>query len=100
MIQDKNEIKAKLLGEKEILNKYHISRVGLFGSYVHNSQKTGSDIDILVDFNETIDLFAYANLAEILSLSLKQRVDIVTINGLKPGFRDKILSEVEWIEGL
>ncbi len=83
-----------------LFSLYHVSRVGLFGSYLHNTQNDKSDIDLLIDFKEPVDLFSYVNLAEKLSISLKTRVDLVTIKGLKPALRDRILREVQWIEGL
>jgi len=96
----KNEIKQKLTLEAELFNTYNVSRVGLFGSYIHDSQNKNSDIDLLIDFKQPVDLFAYVNLADKLSLSMHQKVDLVTINGLKPALRNKILNEVEWIEGI
>lgn len=96
----KNEIKQKLTLETELFNTYHVSRVGLFGSYINNSQNKDSDIDLLIDFKKPVDLFAYVNLADKLSQSMHQKVDLVTINGLKPSLRNKILREVEWIEGI
>jgi predicted nucleotidyltransferase len=35
---------------------------------------------------------------EKLSLSIKKNVDLVTVAGLRPELRDKVMSEVEWIE--
>jgi len=99
-IQDKNQIKQTLLSMSDIIRSYHISKIGLFGSYVHNSQNEKSDIDLLVDFSEPVDLFAYVNLADRLSQRMEIRVDLVTVKGLKPSLRNKILSEVEWIEGI
>jgi len=97
---NKNEIKMKLASQIDLLSSYHVSRLGLFGSFVHNSQNDNSDIDLLVDFKEPVDLFAYVNLADKLSQTLFQKVDLVTVSGLKPALRNQILSEVEWIEGL
>ncbi len=97
---NKTEIKQKLSTLTELFNTYHISRIGIFGSFVHNTQNEKSDIDLIVDFKEPVDLFAYANLTDKLSQTMHQKVDMVTINGLKPALRNKILSEVEWIEGI
>jgi predicted nucleotidyltransferase len=99
-MQSKKEIKQKLTMMANVLYSYHVSRVGLFGSFVHDTQDDESDIDLLVDFKEPIDLFAYVNLIDMLSNSMKHKVDIITINGIKPALKDRILSEVEWIEGI
>jgi predicted nucleotidyltransferase len=96
----KDEIKEKILFLSGTLHKYHVSRLGLFGSAVHNRDSEKSDIDLLVDFDETIDLFAYSDLVEILSATINRDVDLVTVAGLRPELKDKIMSEVEWIEGI
>jgi hypothetical protein len=35
----------------ELLRKYRVLRIGLFGSYARNEQKHDSDIDLLVEFD-------------------------------------------------
>lgn len=96
----KNKIKAKLIQNSGLLKKYHVSRIGIFGSYANGKPSGKSDIDILVDFSDTIDLFSYVNLSDSISELLKKKVDLVSVNGIKPYIKDRILNEVEWIEGL
>ena len=96
----KNKIKNKLLKNTDLLRKYNVSRIGIFGSYVNGKPKRKSDIDLLVDFSDTIDLFSYVNLSDSISQLLKKKVDLVSVNGIKPYIKDRILDEVEWIEGL
>ena len=38
--------------ENEIKNKYSVSKIGVFGSYVRGEENKSSDIDILVEFHE------------------------------------------------
>ena len=49
----------KMLREHdEVLKKYSVTRIGLFGSYASGEQKRGSDIDLLVEFEKpTYDNF-------------------------------------------
>ncbi len=96
----KNEIKESLSKLADVFYSYHVSRVGLFGSFVHDRAGEESDIDLLIDFTEPIDLFAYVNLIDTLSHSMCRKIDVVTINGIKPALKEKILNEVEWIEGI
>ena len=97
---DKTSIKRKLHEQAALFNLYNVSRVGLFGSFTRGTQTEDSDIDLLVEFRRPIDLFAYANLIEDLSNSMQLKVDLITINGIKPALKQKILHEVEWIEGI
>jgi predicted nucleotidyltransferase len=51
---------------KEIMpiieKKYSVKNLDIFGSYVRSEQKRKGDLDILVEFHETIDLFKYIEL--------------------------------------
>lgn len=37
----------------EIKEKYSVSYLGIFGSYIRGEQTINSDLDVLVEFNET-----------------------------------------------
>ncbi len=100
MKANKAEIKKRLASLADVLSLYHVSRIGLFGSFVHGTQSEQSDIDLLVEFREPIDLFAYVNFNDTLSKIMRRKVDMVTLNGIKPAIREKVINEVEWIEGI
>ena len=88
-------IKSKIRKIMPILrDKYKIKTIGIFGSYVQGEQKKKSDIDILVEFYETIDLFTFVELEEFLSEALGIKVDLVMKDTLKPRIKDRILKEV------
>ena len=88
-------IKSKIRKIMPILrDKYKIKTIGVFGSYVQGEQKKKSDIDILVEFYETIDLFTFVELEEFLSEALGIKVDLVMKDTLKPRIKDRILKEV------
>ena len=93
-----DEIKKLLAEHKETLeNKYKVKSMGVFGSFVRGKQKKKSDIDILVEFSETPDLFEFLDLEEYLKEILGRKVDLVTKNALKPLIKDRILSEVVYV---
>ncbi len=49
-----DEIKSSLAAhKKELKEKYKIKSIGIFGSYVRQEQKKRSDVDILVEFDES-----------------------------------------------
>jgi len=50
----KEDIKSVLAANIEILKKYKVKSISLFGSYVRNEQKDDSDIDFLVEFGEGV----------------------------------------------
>lgn len=73
--------------------RYKVSRLELFGSYVRGEQKDASDIDVLVDFFETIDLFTFIELEGFLSDKMGIKVDLVMRDALKPRIKDAVLRE-------
>jgi uncharacterized protein len=95
----KRKILNSLRKSKPVLENYGLVLLGLFGSYVRNEQKEGSDIDLLIDFdpeNETFDNFiAVSN--EIDRIFKDEKVEIVTKNGLSPFIGPYILREVEYV---
>ena len=94
------DIKNTLLKNRGVLKKYKVNKIGIFGSYVSGKVRKKSDIDLLVEFKETIDLFDFVHLVDEIQRLLKKKVDLATPETIKPYIKTKILNEVEWIEGL
>jgi predicted nucleotidyltransferase len=78
----------------EISARYHVKSLGLFGSYVRNAQKKGSDLDVLVEFGSIPSMFKFLELEEHLSRLLGIKVDLVMRDVLKPAIGQYILAEV------
>jgi len=93
------EIKEILTEHKEELReRFRVREIGVFGSYVRGEQKEkGSDIDILVEFEEPIGLFEFMDLEEYLSSLLGGKVDVVSRKALKPRIGEYILKEVVYV---
>ena len=92
------EIKTILRDHKaEVIQKYNVSELGIFGSFVRGEQKRRSDIDILVDFYEIPDLFKFIELERYLQKLLRKKVDLVDKQGIKPQLKDIILKEVIYL---
>lgn len=95
----KQEIKNQIRLNAPLIRGYGISKIGLFGSYARQEEHTGSDIDILIDFQdgeETFDNFM-ATCLLLESIFKGTKVEIVTTNGLSPYIGPHILSEVEYV---
>ena len=78
----------------ELQAHYKVRELGLFGSFVRGEQHEASDIDILVEFEETADLFDLVRLANFLEEQLQRKVDIVSRRALRPELREQVLREV------
>lgn len=78
----------------ELKQHYHVKSLGVFGSWTRGEQGKGSDLDLLVEFDEPPGLFGFVELEEHLSSLLGVKVDLVTKNALKPRIGRRILEEV------
>jgi hypothetical protein len=74
---------------KAIVTQHRGQRVRVFGSVARGEDRTGSDIDLLVDFEPDSSLFDLRHLSEALSDLLEHPVDVVSAGGLKP--RDRTI---------
>jgi predicted nucleotidyltransferase len=81
----------------EIGEKYHVSEIGIFGSYSRGDQNDSSDIDILVSFKKPIGFIKFMRLEFYLSELLGKKVDLVTKGALKPHIGASILKETKYV---
>ena len=95
---EKADILSKLKRSKSELNKFGVTRIGLFGSMVKNQSNSESDVDILIDFNSDMETFDnYMNTCNYLETIFNGfKLDIVTEKGLSPFIGPYILKEVEY----
>jgi len=97
MMKRIEEIKRKLVKLKPFLKEeYKVTAIGVFGSYVKGEEKRGSDLDILVEFDESagLSLLDFIGLENYLSEVLAVKVDLVEKSALKPRIGKRILEEV------
>ena len=83
--------------KSQLTDKYHVSQLGIFGSYARGDYNSASDIDILVEYAQKPSLFDLIELQNYLSDRLQMKVDLVTKDGLKPQIKEKILAEVIYL---
>ena len=76
-------------------DKFHIVRIGLFGSYARGDQKIDSDIDLLVEFDEnTQDLYELkSQLKDFFKAKFGIDVDICREKYIKSRIKKTILKE-------
>lgn len=92
------EVKEILQKHKdEIMQKYKVSEIGIFGSFVRGEQKRRSDVDLLVEYSEMPDLFELIALENYLSHLLRKKVDLVRKGGIRQELKEKILKEAVYL---
>jgi len=81
---------------EELRRNYQVKDIGIFGSYVRGEQKKKSDIDILVEFEESskLSLLDFIGLENYLTDILGVKVDLVEKKTLKPRIGKHVLEEV------
>ena len=83
----------------DISRKYHLKKLGVFGSYARSEQTVKSDLDLLVEFEDNT-----ANLTETKEFLRKEiqsvfniQVDICREKYINPIFRQQILSDAIYV---
>jgi predicted nucleotidyltransferase len=92
-----NEIKKLLQQNKtDLINRYNLKSIALFGSITRNEATNKSDVDILVEFDKPIGL-DFVLLADELETILGVKVDLVTTNALKPKMFEYIKQDLQYV---
>jgi predicted nucleotidyltransferase len=93
-----SDIKNKLTALKpELHERFGVSEIGVFGSWVRGEQKETSDIDVLVDFDRRVSLFDIMELQWFLEEAFQKKVDIAPKDGLRKHIGRYIMAEVEFL---
>ena len=80
-----------------IKREYGVKNIGVFGSFARGEEKEGSDIDVLVDFNEGAKTFDhFMELKFFLEDLFGRKIDLVTVTALRPQLKEGILKEVTY----
>ena len=95
-IQNRHISLVEILREQLPLlaQRYCVKSLGIFGSFVRQQQRQGSDIDILVTFTEPPSLLKFIELENYLTDILGIKVDLVMKDALRRRIGEHILSEV------
>jgi predicted nucleotidyltransferase len=82
---------------KEFCQHNRIRRLSLFGSVLREDFGPESDIDVLVEFESgtNVGLITLAGMEIELGQMLGYKVEIHTVKGLNPHFRDEVLDQAE-----
>jgi hypothetical protein len=100
-VKTRDQILTFLAQNKKLFqDRYHIIRIGLFGSYARGEQTLKSDIDLLVEFEEnTQDLYDLKiKIKDFFKESLDVEVDICREKYIKPRIKSSILKETVYAE--
>jgi uncharacterized protein len=93
-MKTKAEILKILQEEKpELVRRYGVKRLALFGSYARESQREGSDVDVLVEIEPQIGL-GFVELADRIERVVGVRTEVVSRRAIKPRYWEIIQREL------
>jgi uncharacterized protein len=78
---------------RPILEKYHIKKASIFGSFSRGREKRGSDIDILVEMGDMGGLFVMSRMKNEMEKVLGRKVDLLTYRSIHPLLRKNIMND-------
>ncbi len=95
----KTEEIIKILKEVngEVQHRYRARVEGIFGSFVRGEEKTESDVDVLVAFEEGANLLHLVGLSLFLEEKLHRPVDVVPHDSIRKEIKDGILEEAIYL---
>ena len=89
------DIQRTLATHRDLLRRFGVRELRLFGSAVRGEAVAASDLDLLVEYDHTapVGLFEFVRLQRALSELLGRPVDLATREALHPALREQILRE-------
>ena len=91
----RQQIITILKNQKDLLERYSIDQIYLFGSSARDEATETSDVDLIVEFdpNARIGLFRFSRLSRELSQILECNVDLTKPDALHKELKADILKE-------
>lgn len=77
----------------ELHEQYGVKSLALFGSVARGEDYPDSDVDLLVEFDRPVGLFAFIGLQLYLEAQLGCKVDLGTPRSLKSSLKASVLRE-------
>lgn len=93
MIPQPRDVVAVLAEHREELQESGVASLLLFGSVARGEATEASDIDLVVEFDRPVGLFALLRLQGRLATWLGRHVDLVPSDSLRPEIRERVLTE-------
>ncbi len=89
----REDVLALLNSYKPSLKEFKVKSLLIFGSVARDEANAESDVDLLVEFEQTVGLFTFVRLQRHLEKILGCKVDLGTPDSLKEDLRDVVLQE-------
>jgi len=94
-----DEIVEYLKKNKSFLyDRFGVTRMGIFGSFVRRAQVASSDIDMVVDIEKARkNIHNFLQLKRFLEKEFEKKIDLGFEHSLKPIIRNKIREQIIYV---
>jgi uncharacterized protein len=89
-------LKILLSRKQDLISRYHLKSIGIFGSCTREDFREDSDVDILIEYEKQMGI-EFIDLADELESILKRKVDLVSLNGIKPKYFEEIKKDLLYV---
>lgn len=91
-----DEIIFFLKQNTEFLNRsFGVTRIGIFGSFAKGEQTASSDIDIVVEMEQSRkNIHSFLKLKRFLEKEMERKIDLGFEHSLKPAIKEKVLKQI------
>jgi uncharacterized protein len=96
-VSDLGEVAARIREHAAEFKAHGVSRIGVFGSFAVGEQTAASDVDLLVDYVERPEGFAFFDAPALAERILGRKVDWTQPRLLKDRLGPRILTEVIYV---
>jgi predicted nucleotidyltransferase len=99
-METREEILEFLKANREFLKqRFHVIKIGLFGSFARSEQTSQSDIDLIIEMDaDPIEVHKLKNgMREFISKRCNRTVDLAREKYLRPYSREQILKEAIFV---
>ena len=98
-ISSTEEIVAYLKNNKGFFyDKFGVTRMGIFGSFVRGEQNFSSDIDMVVEIEKSRkNIHSFLGIKRFLEKELARKIDMGFEHSLKPIVREKIKGQIIYV---
>lgn len=88
-----DHVLSRLRADREAIGRFGVATLYLFGSRARNEASSGSDVDLLVEFEGPPSFDRYMDLKIHLKDLLAAPVDLITVGGLRADLAARIRRE-------
>src|ERR1700690_4248306 len=93
------DVRSNLETHKDIIKKFGIKRIGIFGSVARNEERPDSDIDLLLDFEPGEKTYRnFYNSSSFLESLFSRPIDVTTPQAINSRLNKYIDKDITYVQ--